>query len=71
VEREGAHLFQQITTRNLQKPLAIAIDQAIISTPTVSSVISNRGQIEGNFTIEEARIWSTSSTPARSTCRLN
>ena len=52
---EGAHLFQQITTRNLQKPLAIAIDQAIISTPTVSSVISNRGQIEGNFTIEEAQ----------------
>lgn len=52
---EGAHLFQQITTRNLQKPLAIAIDQAIISTPTVSSVISNRGQIEGNFTIEQAQ----------------
>jgi len=52
---EGAHLFQQITTRNLERPLAIAIDQTIISTPTVSAVISNRGQIEGNFTIEEAQ----------------
>ncbi len=52
---EGAHLFQQITSRNLQKPLAIAIDQDIISAPTVESVISNRGQIQGNFTIEETR----------------
>lgn len=52
---EGAHLFQQITSRNLQRPLAIAIDQEIISAPTVEAVISNRGQIQGNFTIEQTR----------------
>ena len=52
---EGAHLFQQITSRNLQKPLAIAIDQEIISSPTVEAVITNRGQIQGSFTVEEVR----------------
>jgi len=52
---EGAHLFQQITSRNLQKPLAIAIDKEIISSPTVEAVITNRGQIQGSFTVEEVR----------------
>ncbi len=52
---EGAHLFEQITRRNLQRPLAIAIDEQIISTPTVEAVITERGQIQGRFTIEEAR----------------
>ncbi len=52
---EGAYLFQQITSRNLQKPLAILVDNQIISAPVVSSVITNRGQIEGNFTLDEAR----------------
>jgi preprotein translocase subunit SecD len=52
---EGAHLFQQITSRNLQKPLAISIDQQIISAPMVEAVITNRGQIQGDFTVEEAR----------------
>ncbi len=52
---EGANLFRQITSRNLQKPLAIAIDQEIISAPTVEAVISNRGQIQGNFTIDQTR----------------
>jgi len=52
---EGAHMFQQITSRNLKKPLAIAIDQQIISSPTVEAVISNRGQIQGNYTVEQTR----------------
>ena len=51
---EGAHLFEQITARNLQQPLAITIDEEIISAPNVNAVISARGQIEGNFTMEEA-----------------
>ncbi len=50
---EGAHLFEQITARNIQMPLAIALDNVIISAPMVNSVISSRGQIEGQFTIEE------------------
>ncbi len=52
---EGAHLFQEITSRNLQKPLAILVDDQIVSDPIVSSVISNRGQIEGSFTLDQAR----------------
>ncbi len=51
---EGAHLFEQITSRNLQKPLAIAVDEEVISAPIVSAVISTRGQIEGQFTVDEA-----------------
>ena len=51
---EGAHLFEQITRRNLQQPLAIAVDEEIVSAPTVNAVITARGQIEGRFTMEEA-----------------
>jgi preprotein translocase subunit SecD len=51
---EGAHLFEQITRRNIQKPLAIALDNVIISAPIVNTVITGRGQIEGHFTIDEA-----------------
>jgi len=52
---EGANLFSQITGRNLQQPLAIFIDDQLVSAPVVESVITNRGQIQGNFTLEEAR----------------
>jgi len=51
---EGAHLFQQITQRNLDKQLAIYIDNKPVSAPVVKSVISDQGQIEGNFTLDYA-----------------
>ncbi|MCK5212770.1 MAG: hypothetical protein KAQ74_02510, partial [Dehalococcoidia bacterium] len=51
---EGAHLFEQITRRNVQKPLAIALDDDIISAPMVNAVITARGQIEGRFTLDES-----------------
>ena len=47
-DSEGAYLFEQITGRNLQKPLAIFLDDAMISAPIVQSVIRDRGQIEFN-----------------------
>ncbi len=53
-DSEGAYLFEQITKRNLEKPLAIYVDNKLISAPVVQSVISDRGQIEGRFTLEEA-----------------
>lgn len=53
-DSEGAYLFEQITKRNLEKPLAIYVDNEQISAPVVQSVISDRGQIEGRFTLEEA-----------------
>ncbi len=44
---EGAELFQQVTTRLVQKPLGIFLDDQLISAPTVQSVLSNRGVITG------------------------
>ncbi len=55
-DSEGGYLFEQITRRNLQKPLAIFLDNEIISAPVVRSVIQagTLGQIEGDFTMDEA-----------------
>ena len=51
---EGAVLFEQITKRNLHKPLGIFLDDEIISAPTVQAVIEERGVITG-LAIDEAR----------------
>ncbi|MSQ41917.1 MAG: protein translocase subunit SecD [Dehalococcoidia bacterium] len=51
---DGGRLFQQITTRLLQLPLGIFLDDELISAPIVSSVISDRGVITG-VTLERAR----------------
>ena len=52
---EGAILFKQITTRNLNKPLGIFLDNELISAPTVQAVIEAQGVIEGNFSVDEAK----------------
>jgi SecD/SecF fusion protein len=44
---EGAVLFEQVTKRNLQKPLGIFLDNQLISEPTVEAVIKNAGVIYG------------------------
>ncbi|MGD0854707.1 MAG: protein translocase subunit SecD [Dehalococcoidia bacterium] len=44
---EGAVLFEQITKRNLQKPLGIFLDNQLISDPTVQAVIKSSGVITG------------------------
>jgi len=51
---EGAVLFEQITQRNLQKPLGIFLDNQLISAPTVQAVIKEKGVITG-LNLEEAR----------------
>ena len=48
---EGAVLFKNITTRNLNKPLGIFLDNELISAPTVQAVIEAKGVIEGDFTL--------------------
>jgi len=55
-DSEGGYLFEKITRRNLQKPLAIFLDNEIISAPIVQSVIMSGtpAQIEGRFTMDEA-----------------
>ena len=52
-DSEGAHLFEQITERNLHKQLAILVDEKVISAPAVQAVISDSGQITGSFTLDE------------------
>ena len=53
---EGASLFEELTTNNVGKPLAIYIDNSLISSPMVQEPISGgRAQISGTFTIDEAR----------------
>ncbi|MBI2887336.1 MAG: protein translocase subunit SecD, partial [Chloroflexi bacterium] len=44
---EGAELFEKITTRILQKPLGIFLDDQLISAPTVQAVLRNNGVITG------------------------
>lgn len=53
---DGKDLFKDITTRNLQKPLAIVLDNQMISAPTVQTVISDgKAVITGKFTLQEAK----------------
>jgi preprotein translocase subunit SecD len=51
---EGAKLFEQITQKNLHKPLGIFLDNEMISDPTVNGVIKGTGVIEG-LTLKEAQ----------------
>ena len=44
-DAEGAVLFRQITSRNLNKPLGIFLDNELISAPIVQAVIEAKGVI--------------------------
>jgi len=53
---EGAKMFEEITSRNIGKSVAIYLDGSPISTPTVEEAISGgRAQISGKFTVSEAK----------------
>jgi len=53
---EGAKIFEELTQKNVGKPLAIYLDGAPISTPVVREVISGgRAQITGKFSLAEAK----------------
>lgn len=53
---EGAKLFEDITGRNIGKPLAIYIDNVLLSAPVVQTKISGgKAQITGKFTVKEAQ----------------
>ena len=52
----GAKLFEEITTRNVGKPVAIILDNEIISAPRVNQIISGGSAvITGDFTLQEAK----------------
>lgn len=56
-DAEGTTLFEEITRRNIGKPVAIFLDGAPISIPTVNQAIGGgRAVITGNFTVKEAQL---------------
>ena len=53
---EAARQWARITAANLNKPVAIVLDNQVYSSPNVNSVIEGgRSQITGNFTTDEAK----------------
>ncbi|TSC93223.1 MAG: preprotein translocase subunit SecD [Candidatus Berkelbacteria bacterium Licking1014_7] len=53
---EGARRFGEITARNIGKPVAIVLDGALVSAPTVQNEISaGDAVITGEFTLKGAR----------------
>ncbi|MBR3603882.1 MAG: protein translocase subunit SecD [Elusimicrobiaceae bacterium] len=52
---EGAKKFGKLTGSNINKQLAIVLDNTIQSAPTIQSRISKEGRISGTFTLDEAR----------------
>ncbi len=54
---DGAKLFEEITGRNVGKPVAIFLDGYPISVPTVNDKITGgKASISGKFNVEEAKL---------------
>jgi len=58
LDSKGAKRFSALTGANIQKPLAIVLDDRVESAPTIQSRIRDKGQIElgGTATWEDAQI---------------
>ena len=52
--RDGAVRFGRVTSQNIGKPLAIILDNRVISAPTIQSQITDSGRISGSYTSQEA-----------------
>lgn len=56
-DAEGTKLFADATKKYLNQPLAIMLDDVVVSAPNINSVISDgKAMIEGRFSNEEADI---------------
>ena len=51
---EGGTMMQRFTKDHVGEVMAIALDKAIVSAPTLNAVIADNGEITGNFTSEDA-----------------
>lgn len=58
IKKESVPAFSALTKSLIGKPLAVTLDDTIISYPTVQSEISDRGQITG-LTIDQAKLLAT------------
>ncbi len=54
-DREGTKLFAKLTEDNVGRLLAIVLDNTVQSAPQIRERIAGRGQITGNFPLEEAQ----------------
>ncbi|GAB4335741.1 MAG: protein translocase subunit SecDF [Candidatus Abyssubacteria bacterium] len=54
LSRAGAIAFGKLTEANLYKRLAIVLDKKVESAPSIQSKITGRGQITGDFSVQEA-----------------
>ncbi len=51
----GAQRFGQATSENVGRPMAIVLDNEVVSAPVIRSAITGgSGQITGNFTVQQA-----------------
>jgi preprotein translocase subunit SecD len=51
---DGAPKFGALTGANVNRRLAIVLDNRVVSAPNINSRIDDRGTIEGNFTSQQA-----------------
>ena len=55
LDSQGAKLFGEITRDNIGRPLAIVLDNKVITAPVIRSVIAGgSGEISGSFSTQEA-----------------
>ncbi len=58
--KDGGKIFAEVTERNIERNLAIVLDDIVQSAPVIRSRIPDgKAVIEGNFTAEEARLLAT------------
>jgi preprotein translocase subunit SecD len=54
LSQDGARRFGQLTEQNINRSLAIILDNRVFSAPTIQGRITDEGQITGAFTQQEA-----------------
>jgi preprotein translocase subunit SecD len=52
--RDGATRFGRVTAQNINRQLAIVLDNRVVSAPVIQSQISDSGRITGSFTPQQA-----------------
>jgi preprotein translocase subunit SecD len=52
--RDGASRFAQVTGANINKRLAIVLDNRVVSAPNIETQIRDQGRITGSFTPQQA-----------------
>ncbi|WP_439272128.1 protein translocase subunit SecD [Pseudochrobactrum sp. HB0163] len=58
-DSQGARQFADITTKNVNRPFAIVLDDKVLSAPTIREPITGgSGQISGQFTVEDTVVLS-------------